>query len=209
MENLSLVGCLNPKDISARIKTLTLTLFEQFAIIRMLVVGGGCKLNEKVRFMKEALKQAQKAYERLETPVGAVVVQNGKIIARAYNKREKLQDPTAHAEILALKKAAAKIGSWRLIDCDLYVTLEPCAMCAGAIIHSRIGTVFIGAMDPKAGATGSVIDLFKVDKFNHKVEAEFGILEEECSRILKQFFRMLREKKLEDRKRLRAMKDCE
>jgi tRNA(adenine34) deaminase len=157
-------------------------------------------MDENLYFMKEALKQAQKAYSLDETPVGAVVVYNGKIISRAYNKREMLQDPTAHAEIIALKKAASKIGSWRLLDCDIYVTLEPCAMCAGAIIHGRIRKVFIGAMDPKAGAAGSVVDLFNVDKFNHRVQVSSGIMENECSQILKKFFKSLREKKLVEKK---------
>lgn len=151
------------------------------------------KLKEK--FMKEALKQAQKAYEQLEVPVGAVIVKDGKIIARAYNQKEGKADTTNHAEILAIKKASKKLGSWRLLDCDMYVTLEPCSMCAGALIQSRIRKVYIGAMDMKTGACGSVLNLSKDYKFNHEVEVETGILKDECESILKKFFRDLRELK--------------
>ncbi|MBR4260360.1 MAG: tRNA adenosine(34) deaminase TadA [Clostridia bacterium] len=142
--------------------------------------------------MKEALKQAQKAYDKLEVPVGAVIVKDGKIIARAYNQKEEKNDTTNHAEILAIKKASKKLGSWRLIDCDMYVTLEPCSMCAGALIQSRIRKVYIGASDEKTGACGSVLNLLEDYKFNHKVEIEKGVLQEECENILKDFFRELR-----------------
>jgi tRNA(adenine34) deaminase len=144
--------------------------------------------------MEEAYKQAVKAYNLLEVPVGAVVVKDGKVIARGYNKREWLQDPIAHAEIIAITKASKKLGSWRLSDCDMYVTLEPCPMCAGAIINSRIRKVFIATLDPKSGAAVSVTNLFEVEKLNHRVEMEFGILEENCSKLLKNFFKMLRAK---------------
>ena len=127
--------------------------------------------------MKEALKQAQKAYDKLEVPVGAVIVKDGKIIARAYNQKEEKNDTTNHAEILAIKKASKKLGSWRLIDCDMYVTLEPCSMCAGALIQSRIRKVYIGASDEKTGACGSVLNLLEDYKFNHKVEIEIGVLQ--------------------------------
>ena len=147
------------------------------------------------KYMKEAYKEGLKAYNKLETPVGAVIVFNGKIIARGHNTREQKQDPTQHAEIIAIKKAAKKLGSWRLIDCDLYVTLEPCPMCAGALIQSRIRNLYYGAKDPKAGAVGSVLDLLAIEKFNHRVNAYNGIMENECSEILKNFFRELRKSK--------------
>lgn len=147
------------------------------------------------KYMMQAYKEALKAYAKLETPVGAVIVFEGKIIARGHNTREQTQDPTQHAEIIAIKKAAKKLGSWRLIDCDLYVTLEPCPMCSGAIIQSRIKTVYYGAADPKAGAAGSVIDLFAIEKFNHKVNVFRGIMKNECSEVLKKFFKELRKSK--------------
>lgn len=145
------------------------------------------------KFMKEALKQAQKAYDKLEVPVGAVIVKDGKIIARAYNQKEEKNDTTNHAEILAIKKASKKLGSWRLLDCDMYVTLEPCSMCAGALIQSRIRKVYIGASDEKTGACGSVLNLLGDYKFNHKVEVEKGVLQEDCEKMLKAFFKELRE----------------
>lgn len=142
--------------------------------------------------MKRAYKEALKAYSKDEVPIGAVIVKDGKIIARGHNERELKQDATLHAEITAIRKACKKLGSWRLNDCDIYVTLEPCTMCAGALIQSRIRTLYIGALDPRAGAAGSVIDVFNVKEFNHKVEVVYGIMEEECSEILKKFFRELR-----------------
>ena len=148
--------------------------------------------NLQLRFMKEALKESQKAFGKDEAPVGAVIVKDGRIISRAHNERETKQDPTMHAEITAIRKACRKLGSWRLSGCDMYVTLEPCAMCAGAILQSRIGRLYVGALDPKAGAAGSVVDILHVDGFNHKVEVVHGLLEEECSAILKEFFRKLR-----------------
>ena len=146
--------------------------------------------NEK--FMKEALKEAQKAYEKLEVPVGAVIVKDGKIIARAHNQKETKTDTTKHAEMLAIQKASKKLESWRLIDCEMYVTLEPCSMCAGAIINSRIKKIYIGTLDKKTGAAGSVFNLFEDYVFNHKVEIEKGILQKDCEQILKDFFRELR-----------------
>lgn len=145
-----------------------------------------------VKFMKEALKEANKAANMGEIPIGAVIVHNGKIISRGFNKKEQRQDPTDHAEITAIKRACKKLASWRLSGCDIYVTLEPCTMCAGAIIHARIDRLFIGATDPKAGAAGSVIDIFNVEELNHKVEVHFGLLEDNCSQILKSFFKALR-----------------
>ena len=144
------------------------------------------------KFMKEALREAQKAYEKLEIPVGAVIVKDGKIIARAHNQKETKFDTTCHAEILAIQKASKKLKSWRLLDCEMYITLEPCSMCAGAIINSRIKKVYIGTMDEKTGAVGSVFNLFNDYTFNHKVEYETGILKNECEDIIKSFFKELR-----------------
>ncbi len=143
-------------------------------------------------FMKAAIKEAKKAYSKLEVPVGCVIVKDGKIIARAHNLKEIKQDTTKHAEILAIQKASKKLNSWRLIDCDMYVTLEPCSMCAGAIIQSRIRKVYFGAHDLKTGAVGSVFNLFDDYTFNHKVQCEAGVLEDECEQILKEFFKELR-----------------
>ena len=145
------------------------------------------------QFMKEALKEAKKAYNKLEIPVGAVIVKDGKIISRAHNIKEEKQDTTKHAEIIAIQKASKKLETWRLNDCEMYVTLEPCSMCAGAIIQSRIKKVYIGTMDEKTGACGSVLNLFKDFKFNHTVELETGILQEDCEKLLKDFFKTLRE----------------
>ena len=144
------------------------------------------------KFMKEALKEAKKAYDKLEVPVGAVIVKDGKIISRAHNLKETKCDTTNHAEMLAIQKASKKLKSWRLLDCEMYVTLEPCSMCAGAIINSRIKKVYIGANDEKTGAVGSVLNLFDDYKFNHNVEFEKGILKEDCENILKAFFENLR-----------------
>ncbi|MFR2533927.1 MAG: tRNA adenosine(34) deaminase TadA [Clostridia bacterium] len=147
------------------------------------------------KYMEEALKQAKKAYEKEEVPVGAVIVKDGKIIARAYNQKETKYDTTHHAEILAIQKASKKLKSWRLTDCEMYVTLEPCAMCAGALIQARVKKVYIGTMDYKTGACGSVLNLLKEYPFNHKVEVASGIMQEECEKILQDFFKMLRNKK--------------
>ncbi len=144
--------------------------------------------------MNEALKEAKKALLLKEVPVGAVIVYNDKIIARAYNKRETLNRPTAHAEILAIEKASKKLESWRLEDCIMYITLEPCLMCSGAIIQSRIKKVIYGALDPRFGTHVSKINLFDV-KFNHTVDIQGGILKDECSNIIKDFFKDLRGQK--------------
>lgn len=149
--------------------------------------------NEK--WMKEAIKQAKKAAQKDEVPIGCVIVKNDQIIARAYNKREMKQCSTAHAEILAIEKACKKLGSWRLEDCDLYVTLEPCPMCSGAIIQSRIRNVIFGAYDPKGGCMGSNMNINDVRGFNHYPDIEGGILQDECSRLLKDFFKAKRKKK--------------
>jgi tRNA(adenine34) deaminase len=140
-------------------------------------------------FMREALRQAQKAYAADEVPVGAVVAREGKIIARAHNQVELLRDATAHAEMLALTQAEAAIGDWRLIDCDLYVTKEPCAMCAGAVVHTRIRRVIFGCADPSAGAAGSIMNILQVPSFNHRCEITSRVLEEQCAAILQDFFR--------------------
>ncbi len=157
-------------------------------------------MENKEKYMKEALKEAKKAYNKLEIPVGAVIVKDGKIIGRAHNQKETKFDTTKHAEILAIQKASKKLGAWRLNDCEMYVTLEPCSMCAGAIINSRIKKVYIGTSDEKTGAVGSVLNLFEDYKFNHDVEFEKGILQEQCEKILKDFFKELRRIKKEKTK---------
>lgn len=147
------------------------------------------------KFMKEALKEAKKAYDKGEIPVGAVIVKDNKIIARGHNLKELSNDTTNHAEIIAIRKASKKLQAWRLLDCEMYVTLEPCCMCTGAIINSRIKKLYIGTMDTKTGACGSKLNLLQDYKFNHIVELETGIMQEECEYILKEFFRKLRKKK--------------
>ncbi len=147
------------------------------------------------KFMKEAIKEAKKAYKKIEVPVGAVIVKDGEIIAKAHNLKESKNDTTKHAEILAIQKASKKLESWRLIDCEMYVTLEPCSMCAGSIIQSRIKKIYIGTMDSKTGAVGSVLNLLEDYCFNHKVEVKTGVLQNECEQILKNFFKELREYK--------------
>jgi tRNA(adenine34) deaminase len=147
------------------------------------------------KYMKEAIKQARKAYRLNEVPIGCVIVYEDKIIARAYNKRNTKKNTLAHAEIIAINKASKVIGDWRLEDCSMYITLEPCPMCAGAIVQSRMKDVIVGSMNPKAGCAGSVINLLQMESFNHQVQLELGILEEECSNMLKEFFKELRESK--------------
>ena len=151
-------------------------------------------MQEQERFMKEALKEAKEAYDKLEVPVGCVIVKDGKIVARAHNLKETKKDTTKHAEILAIQKASKKLDAWRLLDCDMYVTLEPCSMCAGAIVNSRIRNLYIGTMDKKTGAAGSVLNLFEDFTFNHKVTVQNGILKEQCEKILKDFFKELRKR---------------
>lgn len=152
-------------------------------------------MTQDEKYMKAALREAKKAYKLDEVPIGCVIVQNDKIIARGYNRRNTDKNTLAHAEIAAIKKASKKTGDWRLEDCTMYVTLEPCQMCAGAIVQSRLGKVVIGSMNPKAGCAGSVINLLQMKQFNHQVEMETGVLEEECSTMLSGFFQELREKK--------------
>ncbi|MDD3749899.1 MAG: tRNA adenosine(34) deaminase TadA [Firmicutes bacterium] len=144
-------------------------------------------------FMHRALLEAKKAYLKGEVPVGAVITLDGQVIARAHNRREELQDPAAHAEILAIREAAAKLRSWRLVGATIYVTLEPCPMCAGALVLARIGRLVYGAADPKSGAAGSVMNLVNHEVLNHRVSVTSGILEDECSALLKQFFSELRD----------------
>ncbi len=149
-------------------------------------------IEEKIKFMKAALKEADKAEQKEEVPIGCVVVSGEKIIARAHNLRQTKRVATAHAEILAIEKACAKIGDWRLENCDLYVTLEPCAMCAGAIANARIGKVYFGAKEPKGGGVVSKFDILTSSGLNHVVEFEGGVLENECSEKIKNFFRTRR-----------------
>lgn len=149
----------------------------------------------KEKFMKEALKEAKKAYKKEEVPVGAIIVKNGEIISRAHNLKESKKNTICHAEILAIQKASKKIEAWRLENCEMYVTLEPCSMCTGALIQARIKKVYIGTMDYKTGACGSKLNLLEDYTFNHKVEYETGILKEECEKILQDFFKELRKKK--------------
>lgn len=150
---------------------------------------------EDIVYMEEALKQAQKAFELDETPIGAVMVMGGEIIAQGCNRRNTDKNPLAHAEILVINEAAKKIGDWRLEDCTLYITLEPCPMCAGAIVQARIPKVVFGARSPKAGFAGSVMNILQLDELNHQVDVVEGVMEEECSEILKEYFRKMREKR--------------
>ena len=147
---------------------------------------------DKEYFMKEALKEAKKAYKKLEVPVGVVIVKDNNIISRAYNKKEEKNNPTQHAEIIAIEKACKKLKNWRLNGCQMYVTLEPCPMCAGAIVNSRIEKVYIGTKDEKTGACGSKLNLLQEYNFDTQVEIEIGLLQDECKNILKDFFKELR-----------------
>ena len=156
-------------------------------------------MTQDEKYMKAALKEAKKAYKLDEVPIGCVIVQNEKIIARGYNRRNTDKNTLAHAEMSAIKKASKKTGDWRLEDCTMYVTLEPCQMCAGAIVQSRLGKVVIGSMNPKAGCAGSVINLLQMKQFNHQVEMMTGVLEEECSTMLSGFFQELRQKKKQEK----------
>ena len=152
-------------------------------------------MTQEEKYMKEAIRQAKKAAAVGDVPIGCVIVHEDKIIARGYNRRNTDKNPLAHAEVAAIKKASKKLGDWRLEECTLYVTLEPCQMCAGAIVQSRIPRVVVGCMNPKAGCAGSVLNLLDIPAFNHQVHITKGILEEECSQMLSGFFKELREKK--------------
>ena len=152
-------------------------------------------MEDDIKYMQMALAEARKAYQRAEVPIGAVVVCNDQVVGRGFNLREQTQDPTSHAEMIALREAAKNEASWRLEDCQLYVTLEPCPMCAGAILQSRIKRLVYGASDPKAGAVRSLYQLLDDHRFNHQVEVEAGVLEKESAQLLKDFFRELRQRK--------------
>lgn len=147
------------------------------------------------KYMREAIKEAKKAAEKNEVPIGCVIVYEDRIIGRGYNRRMSDKTALAHAELTAIKKACRKTGDWRLDNAEIYITLEPCQMCAGAIVQSRIKKVFIGAMNPKAGCAGSIMDLLHVKEFNHQCEVSTGLLEEECAALLQNFFSELRKKK--------------
>lgn len=156
-------------------------------------------MTEEERYMGYAITQAKKALVNEDVPIGCVIVYQGKIIARGYNKRNKKKTTLAHAELDAIAKASKVLGDWRLEDCTMYVTLEPCQMCAGAIVQARIPRVVIGCMNPKAGCAGSVLNLLQMQEFNHQVDVARGVREEECSKMLSDFFRSLRERKKLDR----------
>ncbi len=153
----------------------------------------------KEEYMNIALEEAKKAYKKEEVPIGAIIVKDGKVIAKAHNMRERKKQACAHAEILAIQKACKKLKAWRLENCEMYVTLEPCPMCAGAILNARIKKLYIGAMEPKFGSVGSKINLLEDIVYNHKVEVEKGICEEESVKLLKDFFKMLRERNKQGR----------
>ena len=164
-------------------------------------------MRDEEKFMKEAIRQAKKAYALREVPIGCVIVYEGKIIARGYNRRNTDKNTTSHAEINAIRKASKKLGDWRLEGCTLYVTLEPCQMCAGAIVQARIDKVVIGSMNPKAGCAGSVLNLLEMDGFNHKVEVERGVLEEECSTMRSGFFKELRMEKAKAKAKAKELEE--
>lgn len=152
-------------------------------------------LTEEERYMKEAIRQARKAWKLQEVPIGCVIVKDDRIIARGYNRRNTDKNTLAHAELQAIRKASRVVGDWRLEECTMYITLEPCQMCAGAIVQARIPRVVIGSRNPKAGCAGSVLNLLQIPEFNHQVELTEGVLEEECSAMLSDFFRELRNRR--------------
>lgn len=151
-------------------------------------------MTQDEKYMKEAIRQAKKAYAIEDVPIGCVIVYEDKIIARGYNKRNKNKTALAHAELEAIKKASKVLGDWRLEECTMYVTLEPCQMCAGAIVQARIPRVVVGCMNPKAGCAGSILNLLEEPRFNHQVELTTGVLHEECSQLMQTFFKELRKK---------------
>lgn len=159
------------------------------------------------KYMKEALKQANKAYALGEVPIGCVIVHEGKIIGRGYNRRNTDKNTLAHAEITAINKASKFIGDWRLEECTLYVTLEPCQMCAGAIVQARIPEVVMGCMNPKAGCAGSILNILEMPQFNHQVKVSRGILEADCSQMLKTFFKELRIRNKQEKAARKALSD--
>ena len=160
-------------------------------------------LDEK--YMKEAIRQAKKAYVLEEVPIGCVIVYQGKIIGRGYNRRTVDKNTLAHAELIAIKKASKKLNDWRLEECTMYVTLEPCQMCSGAIVQARIPRVVVVCMNPKAGCAGSILNLLDMKEFNHQVDLTTGVLGEECSEMMKQFFRELREKQKKLKEKEKAL----
>ena len=157
------------------------------------------KLTDDERYMRQALRLAKKAMDSGDVPIGCVIVHDGKVIARGYNRRNRDRQSLAHAEIIAIKKASKVIGDWRLEECRMYITLEPCQMCSGAIVQARIPEVVIGCMNPKAGCAGSIINLLDMKEFNHQVEYDQGLLEKECSDLLKKFFVELRVRNKEEK----------
>lgn len=154
----------------------------------------GKRMSQEEKYMREAIRQAKKAYALEEVPIGCVIVYEDKIIGRGYNRRTVDKNTLAHAELIAIRKASKKMDDWRLEGCTMYVTLEPCQMCSGAIVQARIPRVVVGCMNPKAGCAGSVLNLLDMKEFNHQVDLTTGVLGEECSEMMKQFFRELREK---------------
>lgn len=154
------------------------------------------------KYMKQAIHQAKKAYALDEVPIGCVIVYEGKVIARGYNRRNTDKNTLSHAEIIAIRKASKKLGDWRLEGCTMYITLEPCPMCAGAIVQARVTEVVVGSMNPKAGCAGSVLNLLEMEEFNHQVKVTRGVCQEECSQMLTNFFKELREKKKKQKKNL-------
>ena len=166
-------------------------------------------MEENIKYMKAAMKQAQKAIPLGEVPIGCVIVCDGKIVGRGYNKRKTNHSTLAHAELIAIDKASRKLGDWRLEGCTLYVTLEPCQMCAGAIVQSRIDKVVIGTMSPKSGCAGSILNLLQVPEFNHQVEIESGVMEEECQTMLQEFFKELRVRVKKEKEEQRLQQQME
>ena len=164
-------------------------------------------MEQHIKYMKEALKLAKKAYALGEVPIGCVIVYEDKIIGRGYNRRNTDKNTLAHAEITAINRASKKMGDWRLEDCTLYVTLEPCQMCAGAIVQSRITNVVMGCMNPKAGCGGSILNILEMPEFNHQVNVTRGVLEEECSQILQDFFKELRIRNKEEKAAKKAKQE--
>lgn len=168
-----------------------------YAVNKKDMIGRNSKMPEKtdIKYMKEAIRQAKKAYALREVPIGCVIVYEDKIIARGYNRRNTDKNTISHAEMNAIRKASKKLGDWRLEGCTMYITLEPCQMCSGAIVQARVSRVVIGSMNAKAGCAGSVLNLLEMEEFNHQVEVTRGVMDEECSQMLSEFFRELRKEK--------------
>ena len=167
----------------------------------------GKKLTEDEKYMKKALHQARRAAAIGEVPIGCIIVRDGTIVARGYNRRNTQKTTLAHAEMYAIDRASRKLGDWRLEGCTMYVTLEPCQMCAGALVQSRIDRVVIGSMNPKAGCAGSVLNVLQMSEFNHQVEVERGVLEPECTELLQSFFRELRVRVKQERQQRRSLSE--